>query len=73
MIPIQRMFPFKMLEVISEIVAIQPCESKVHVVFTLGGKRLNEFFRKSLFLFTQLDMSSVNSGFKTVCSYISIS
>lgn len=37
------MFPFKMLQVISEIVAIQPCESKVDVAFSVGGERLDEF------------------------------
>lgn len=45
------MFPVKMLKDISEMFAIQPCESKVHVTL-LGGEDWLSFFRRGLFLHT---------------------
>lgn len=58
MSPVQRMIPFKMLQDVSEMVAIQPRKSKVHVAFSVGGKDWMSGFRRVLFLFTQLDKFS---------------
>lgn len=74
MSPIPRTSPAKAFQVISEMVAIQPCESKVHVAFSVGGEKTGGVAFEGVYFSSHswTCFPSADSGFKRVCSYIFI-